>query len=72
MYLGSAHFDHRSVLFNDEIDAVVLGRDIARQLEQLFLAEEAAARRITLAAWNSRPLGERIREIYSRAIESLL
>ncbi|HLI22744.1 MAG TPA: phospholipase D-like domain-containing protein [Stellaceae bacterium] len=70
--IGSSNFDHRSILFNDEVDAVVLGRDTAQQLEGLFQRYEAAARPISLDAWEDRPLEERIREIYSRAIEALL
>lgn len=70
--VGSSNFDHRSILFNDEVDAVVLGRDTAQQLEALFQKDEAAARPVSLNAWEDRPLGERIREIYSRAVEALL
>jgi cardiolipin synthase len=70
--IGSSNFDHRSILFNDEVDAVVLGRDTAQQLEALFQKDEATARPITLDAWDDRPLGERIRELYSRAVEALL
>ncbi len=70
--LGSSNFDHRSILFNDEVDAVVLGRETAAQLESLFDREVAKAKPITLQAWDDRPLGERFRELYSRAIEALL
>ena len=34
--VGSSNFDHRSVLFNDEIDAVVIGKQTGAQLQQLF------------------------------------
>jgi cardiolipin synthase A/B len=70
--VGSSNFDHRSILFNDEVDAVVLGRDTAQQLEALFQRQIANARPITLEKWNERPIGERFREFYSRAIETLL
>lgn len=70
--VGSSNFDHRSILFNDEVDAVVLGRDTARQLEALFEQDEARSRAITLAAWRDRPLDERVREFYARMIEALL
>ncbi|HVA15302.1 MAG TPA: phospholipase D-like domain-containing protein [Stellaceae bacterium] len=70
--VGSSNFDHRSILFNDEVDAVVLGRDTARQLEALFAKDEATARSVTLQEWNDRPIGERLREIYSHAVEALL
>lgn len=70
--IGSSNFDRRSILFNDEVDAVILGRGTARQLEAQFTKDETAARRITLSAWEDRPLGERIRELYSRTVENLL
>lgn len=70
--VGSSNFDHRSILFNDEVDAIVLGRDTGRQLEAQFEHDEAAARPITLKEWEDRPLGERIKEFYSRLIENLL
>jgi len=70
--VGSSNFDHRSILFNYEVDAVVLGRDTASQLEGLFGREIAKARPITLQAWEDRPFGERFREFYSRALEALL
>src|SRR5581483_10053509 len=57
--IGSSKFDHRSILFNDEVDAVVLGRETAAQLESLFDKQVANAKPITLKAWDDRPLGER-------------
>ncbi len=70
--LGSSNFDHRSILFNDEVDAVVLGRETAAQLEALFDSQVAKAKPVTLQNWGDRPMGERFREFYSRAIEALL
>lgn len=70
--VGSSNFDHRSILFNDEVDAVVLGRATAQQLEALFQKDETTARPVTLQAWDDRPIGERFRELYSRAVEALL
>ncbi|MGH7033731.1 MAG: phospholipase D-like domain-containing protein [Stellaceae bacterium] len=70
--VGSSNFDHRSILFNDEVDAIVLGRDTGRQLEAQFKHDEAAARRVSLKEWEDRPLGERVKEFYSRFIEDLL
>ncbi|HEY3916926.1 MAG TPA: phospholipase D-like domain-containing protein [Stellaceae bacterium] len=70
--IGSSNFDHRSILFNDEVDAVVLGSNTAEQLEDLFGREEARARPVTPQGWADRPIDERIREIYSRAVEALL
>jgi len=70
--IGSSNFDHRSVLFNDEVDAVVLGSDTAQGLESLFAKDFAKADRIELAAWKQRPLGEKIREMFARIIQPML
>jgi cardiolipin synthase A/B len=71
--IGSSNFDHRSILFNDEVDAIVLGRATAQGLEAIFEHnEEVRARPINVAQWEDRPLGERLRELYARAVENLL
>lgn len=70
--IGSSNFDHRSVLFNDEIDAVCVGRDTAENLEAGFRDAIAHAKPITLAAWQERTLGERLEEFFSEAWQNLL
>jgi len=70
--LGSSNFDQRSVLFNDEVDAVVLGSATAQALQQAFADDIAGATRIDLAAWRRRPLAQKLRELLSRTWETLL
>jgi len=70
--IGSSNFDHRSVIFNDEVDVVVLGSDVAKGLEDQFQTDQAAAERIEIRAWKSRPIWVRLRETYSLAWEHLL
>ncbi|MGH7013870.1 MAG: phospholipase D-like domain-containing protein [Stellaceae bacterium] len=70
--IGSSNFDHRSVLFNDEVDVVVLGRATAAQLETEFEADEAKSRAIDAVTWSHRPLGEHIRELFARITQSML
>lgn len=70
--VGSSNFDHRSVLFNDEVDAVILGRATAAQMEAMFEDDISKADRIDLKAWKTRPLPERIREFFSRIGQDLL
>jgi cardiolipin synthase len=70
--VGSSNFDHRSVVFNDEVDAVVLGEDTAQALEAMFEDDRAAATPIDLAAWNQRPVIVRIKELYARVWQNLL
>lgn len=70
--IGSSNFDHRSVIFNDEVDAVVVGADTARALEELYRQDLAKANKIELAAWRDRPFMEKIREIIARATQAML
>jgi cardiolipin synthase len=64
--VGSSNFDGRSVLFNDEVDAVVLGRETGGQLEASFETDMRNADEITQPAWSKRPLERKLRETYSR------
>lgn len=70
--VGSSNFDYRSVLYNDEVDAVIVGRETARQLEQLFQTDVGQAQQIKLEVWKHRSIGERTRELFWRAWSSLL
>jgi cardiolipin synthase A/B len=70
--IGSSNFDHRSVLFNDEVDAVVLGRPFAAQLEQLFKRDIAQAKRIRPRSWRKRPAIDDIGDNLARIWQSLL
>jgi cardiolipin synthase len=70
--VGSSNLDARSVLWNDELSAIVLGRDFARQMEQAFMRDRAAGTAIERDGWESRPLPERALEWSARAVEPLL
>ena len=59
---GSSNFDHRSVLFNDEVDAVIIGKSTGEQLEKIFQNDVQQAHVVDLASWRQRSLGERLRE----------
>jgi cardiolipin synthase len=71
--IGSSNFDHRSVIFNDEIDAVVLGRKTAQDLEAIFEDGAKQAKAIDRKTWEAqRPFGERMRGFMTRLWEGLL
>jgi cardiolipin synthase len=70
--VGSSNFDHRSALFNDEVDAVVLGADTARQLEAIFRDDLKKAKAVDREAWKHRPFSRRLDETYSRIWQNLL
>jgi cardiolipin synthase len=53
-------------VFNNEVDAVVLGHDTAGQVEAVMLRYMQDARQVSLAKWNHRSLQERMRELEAR------
>jgi len=70
--VGSSNFDHRSVLFNDEVDAVVISAATGAQLQQYFQRDLEHATGIDLATWKQRPLAHKLREHFWRLWEQLL
>ena len=70
--VGSSNLAHRSVLFNDEVDAVVLGNATAKEFERLYLSDLEAAHAIDATTWARRPLMERAREMFWTAWTALL
>jgi cardiolipin synthase A/B len=70
--IGSSNFDQRSVLFNDEVDAVVLGSETAQELEKMFEDDQRDAQEIDREAWEDRPLTQKMKEIFSRVWQSFL
>lgn len=70
--VGSSNLDWRSVLLNNEIDAVILDRWLAEGLEALFRRDVAASREIDRARWAARPLPERVEEWGARLVEYFL
>jgi cardiolipin synthase A/B len=70
--IGSSNFDHRSVLFNDEVDAVVLGGATASAMQDILESETQSAVAIDPAAWSRRPFGDRLREQFGQIWQSLL
>jgi cardiolipin synthase len=71
MAIGSSNFDRRSAVFNNEVDAIVLGSRVAAG-EALFNQDIAMSRQIDLQTWRERPIGERWREWRARWLEFLL
>jgi cardiolipin synthase len=61
-FVGSANWDPRSLRLNFEYNVECYDRDLASQLAALVHAKRAAAREITLAEVDSRPLWRRLRD----------
>ncbi len=64
--IGSSNLDRRSVVFNNEVDAIVLGADTAAQVEALLRQDIAMSAPVSLQAWDHRPVGERFDELKAR------
>ena len=62
--VGSSNFDPRSVVFNDEVDAIVLGSATATEFERMFQRDLDQAKRIDLEEWRHRPPGQRLLELF--------
>jgi cardiolipin synthase A/B len=67
--VGSTNLDPRSFLHNDEVNAVVLGYDFARDMLAMFQRDIGQSREITAEDWRQRPVGDRMREWAARIWE---
>jgi cardiolipin synthase len=64
--VGSTNLDWRSLLYNDEINAVVLGAEFAAQANAVMDKDIGNSDRITVEDWKNRPLSDRAREAAAR------
>jgi cardiolipin synthase len=70
--VGSSNLDWRSVVFNNEIDAVIIGRGFGGKMEAMFSQDIAASHQVTPQDWARRGFWERLNEIRARMVESFL
>ena len=70
--VGSTNLDWRSFLSNDEVNAVVLGAEFGKQMEDAFDGDLAASAVIDLETWEQRPVSLRAREWAARLWERML
>ena len=70
--VGSSNLDWRSALDNNEVNAVVLGREFARQMAAMFDADLAVSEPIDPERWARRPLVFRFKEFMARLWDRLL
>jgi cardiolipin synthase A/B len=64
--IGSTNLDSRSFLLNDEINAVILGRGFAAQMETMFADDLTESDAIALDKWQHRSLMLRMKERMAR------
>ncbi|HVL75013.1 MAG TPA: cardiolipin synthase [Noviherbaspirillum sp.] len=60
--VGSTNFDNRSFRINDEASLNVYDRQLAAQMQQVFEADLAKSKRVTLEMWENRPFREKVVE----------
>ncbi len=66
--VGSANLDMRSFVHNDEVNAIVVSRNFAKEMERIFQRDEQASRELDLERWRDRGLLQRFKEWGSRLI----
>ena len=59
--VGSTNMDYLSLLNNDEVNAFILSRDFAVEMEKMFVRDLADSRQIQWAEWKQRPVFQRVR-----------
>lgn len=64
--VGSSNLDWRSALDNDEVNAVILGRDFAQQMQAAYFRDIANSHAIQLEEWERRLLLLKLKEWMAR------
>jgi cardiolipin synthase len=70
--VGSTNLDWRSFMDNDEINAVILGRDFALQMAAMFATDLAASQAIDPQTWQARPVQFKLKEWLAQLLERWL
>jgi len=70
--IGSTNLDNLSFAVNDELNLFFYDRDVAQQLERIFMDDVRVSRRITYEAWKNRGVGARLLEMLALPIRDLL
>lgn len=60
--VGSTNMDSQSLLHNDEVNAVILNKEFAVEMEKIFVRDLAESDQIHWDEWKKRPFLPRIRE----------
>jgi cardiolipin synthase len=67
--VGSTNMDLWSFLRNDEVNAVILGRDFAAEMEAMFEKDIEESHQIHLGQWKKRAFSERAKEWSARLLQ---
>lgn len=67
--VGSTNLDWLSFGYNQEINAVILGKGFGTQMKAMFDNDIESSRLITLETWRQRPIGARLKEFGARLLD---
>ena len=70
--VGSTNLDYWSLLSDDEVNAVILNREFAAEMEKMFAADLAKSDQILWEKWEKRPVVDRIREWFAHLFDHWL
>jgi cardiolipin synthase len=70
--IGSTNLDTRSFALNEELNAVMYGKDVAGQLDQHFADDLRYSRKIDYRQWRSRGFFPRLLEVLSLPVREQL
>lgn len=70
--VGSTNMDWRSFLYNDEVNAIILGSEFASKLDAMFARDLQESQEIKREEWERRPVEFRMKEFAARMWERLL
>ena len=64
--VGSSNLDFRSAVHDAEVNAIIVGPDFGRQMEEMFRFDLEHSQEILLKDWEHRPVDERFREWFAQ------
>ena len=70
--VGSTNLDWRSLAYNDELNAVVIGPEFAARMKAIFERDLAESEVITPEKWRKRPFMDRVKETAAVNFSELL
>jgi len=70
--VGSTNMDFWSFSSNDEVNAVILGREFAAEMEKMFAQDLAESDQVQWEDWKKRPLSLKIKEWFSHLFANWL
>ncbi|MDD5169972.1 MAG: cardiolipin synthase [Syntrophales bacterium] len=70
--VGSTNMDYWSLLSDDEVNAVILSREFAAEMEKTFAKDLEASHQIKWEEWKERPLSAKMKEWFAHLFDHWL